>query len=318
MKQSNTFKLRLSDMNIKYILYTFVFTACFFHIGSAQEIKYNVSVNTPTLQMADPAVFKSFEKSVNEFLNNQRWTDLEVKEEEKVNVNVQFNLVKEFSERDFLFSISILATRPVYGTSYESVIFQYVDEKVAFTYEPGFAFIFNSNSYNDALSSVMGYYSYIILGLDKDSFADHSGSEMYSLAQTIMTSLPNNIANGDEFGWSVSKVGLNKVRSSFIENLLSPKLNDFRTGFYEYHRQGLDLSSTDIVNARKNMINAMKQIESSYDSYVNSLVVNLMGNIKGKELVEIFKPADKAEKQEIYKILTKIDPAGLQNYVDLR
>jgi hypothetical protein len=34
--------------------------------------------------------------------------------------------------------------------------------------------------------------------------------------------------------------------------------------------------------------------------------------------VEIFKPADKAEKQEIYKILTKIDPAGLQNYVDLR
>ena len=142
MKQSNTFKLRLSDMNIKYILYTFIFSACFFHIASAQEIKYNVSVNTPTLQMADPAVFKSFEKSVNEFLNNQRWTDLEVKEEEKVNVNVQFNLVKEFSERDFLFSISILATRPVYGTSYESVIFQYVDEKVAFTYEPGFAFIF--------------------------------------------------------------------------------------------------------------------------------------------------------------------------------
>ena len=82
MKQSNTFKLRLSDMNIKYILYTFVFSACFFHIASAQEIKYNVSVNTPTLQMADPAVFKSFEKSVNEFLNNQRWTDLEVKEEE--------------------------------------------------------------------------------------------------------------------------------------------------------------------------------------------------------------------------------------------
>ena len=89
-------------MNIKYILYTFVFSACFFHIAFAQEIKYNVSVNTPTLQMADPAVFKSFEKSVNEFLNNQRWTDLEVKEEEKVNVNVQFNLVKEFSERDFL------------------------------------------------------------------------------------------------------------------------------------------------------------------------------------------------------------------------
>ncbi len=305
-------------MKIKYIFYILFISVLFSTSVFTQEIRYTISVNTPTLQMADPAVFKSFEKAVTEFLNNQRWTDLEVKDEEKINCSVTFNLVKELSERDFIFSMSLLATRPVYGTSYESVLFQYVDEKVALTYEPGFAFIFNANSYNDQLTSILGYYSYIIIGLDKDSFADHGGSEMYTLAQTIMSSLPNNVANGDENGWSVSKVGLNKVRSSFVENLLSPKLNDFRTGFYEYHRQGLDLSSTDVENARKNMLNALKQIESSYDSYVNSLVVNLIGNIKGKELVEIFKPASKAEKAEVYKVLTKIDPAGLQNYVDLR
>lgn len=305
-------------MKFKYIFYSLLFSIWFSANVQAQEIKYSISVNTPTLQMADPNVFKSFEKAVNEFLNSQRWTDLEVKDEEKINCSVAFNLVKEITERDFIFSISLLATRPVYGTSYETVLFQYVDEKVALSYEPGFAFIFNAGSYNDQLTSILGYYSYIILGLDKDSFADHGGSEMYTLAQTIMASLPNNIANGDENGWSVSKVGLNKVRSSFVENLLSPKLNDFRTGFYEYHRQGLDLTSTDVENARKNILNALRQIESSYDSYVNSLVVNLIGNIKGKELVEIFKPATKAEKAEVYKFLTKIDPAGLANYIDLR
>jgi len=305
-------------MNLKYIFIVLVWCAFGLSKSAAQELTYTVSINTPTLQIADPNVFKSFEKSVSEFLNNQRFTDMQVNDEEKIKVSLNFNLVKEQSERDFIFSLSILATRPVYGSSYESVIFQYIDDRVAFSYEPGFAFIFNPNTFNDNLTSVLGYYSYIILGLDRDSFAERGGDEMYSRAQTIVGSLPTNIANNDDAGWSVSKVGLNKVRSSFIENLLSPKLNDFRTGFYEYHRQGLDLASTNVEDARKNIINAMKAIEKSYDSYVNSLVINLMGSIKGKELVEIFKPAPKNEKQEIYKILGKLDPAGLQNYVDLR
>lgn len=305
-------------MKFNNIFCILLITVLFSSTALSQEINYSLSVNTPTLQIADPNVFKSFEKSVAEWLNNQKWTNLEVKDEEKINCSITFNLVKELSERDFTFSVSLLATRPVYGTSYETVLFQYVDDKVSLSYEPGFAFIFNPGSYNDQLTSILGYYSYIILGLDKDSFSDRGGSDMYTLAQTIMASLPNNIANGDENGWSVSKVGLNKVRSSFVENLLSPKLNDFRTGFYEYHRQGLDLTATDVENARKNMLNALKQIESSYDAYVNSLVINLIGNIKGKELVEIFKPASKAEKTEVYKFLTKVDPAGLANYVDLR
>lgn len=305
---------------MKLKLYTFIALLLGFINFNAegQEIKYNISINTPTLQIADPNVFKSFDKAVLEFLNNQRWTDIEVREEEKIKVNFNFNLVKELSEREFIFSLSILATRPVYGTNYESVIFQYVDDKVAIAYEPGFAFIFNANTFNDNLTSVLGYYSYIILGLDKDSFADKGGSDMFARAQTIVQALSPTFANNDEAGWSVSKVGLNKVRTSFVENILSPKLSDFRTGFYEYHRQGLDLCSTDIENARKNMVGAMKGFEKSYDSYVNSLMVNLMGNIKGKELVEIFKPAPKTEKQDIYKILAKLDPAGLQNYVDLR
>ena len=286
--------------------------------ATAQEIKYNISVNTPTLQIADPNVFKSFDKSVIEFLNNQKWSDIEVRNEERLNVNLNFNLVKELSEREFVFSLSVLATRPVYGTGYETVLFQYVDDKVAISYEPGFAFIFNPNTFNDNLTSILAYYSYIILGLDRDSYAEKGGSDMFAVAQTIVQSLSPSYANNDEAGWSVSKVGLNKVRTSFVENLLSPKLSDFRTGFYEYHRQGLDLSSTDIENARKNIIGAMKGFEKSYDSYVNSLMINLMGNLKGKELVEIFKPAPKSEKQEIYKILAKLDPAGLQNYIDLR
>ncbi len=62
----------------------------------------------------------------------------------------------------------------------------------------------------------------------------------------------------------------------------------------------------------------MKSIEKSYDTYTNSIEINSFGTVKGNELVEIFKPASKAEKQDIYKIMSKLDPAGLQKYIDLR
>ena len=107
--------------------YRFLFIFILSSIGYqsfSQEIAFTVKVNTHTLQVADPAVFKNFEKSVTEFLNNQRFTDIEVKDEERIKVSLNFNLVKEQSEKDFIFSIAILAVRPVYGTNYETVIFQ--------------------------------------------------------------------------------------------------------------------------------------------------------------------------------------------------
>ncbi len=207
--------------------------------GFSQEFAFTVKVNTPTLQIADPGIFKNFEKSILEFLNNQRFTDMDLRDEEKIKVTLNFNLVKEQSEKDFVFSLAILAVRPVYGSSYESVIFQYVDDKVVFSYEPGNALIFNPNSYNDNLTSILGYYAYIILGLDRDSFAEKGGDQMFVNAQTVIGSLPTGLSNGDEYGWGANKAGLNKSRSSFVENLLSPKLNDFRIGFMNITDKGL-------------------------------------------------------------------------------
>ena len=47
-------------------------------------------------------------------------------------------------------------------------------------------------------------------------------------------------------------------------------------------------------------------------------MINVFGLNKGNELVQIFKPAPKNEKQDIYKIMSKLDPAGLQKFIDLR
>jgi len=285
----------------------------------AQEIKYNFTINTPRLFTAEPQTLEVLKKNLIEFLNNQKWTDEDIKDEEKINCNIQLNISKDKSPTEFEATMTILATRPVYASTYETVIFQYQDEKVNFIFEPGNIFTFTPNTFSNNLTSILAYYSYLIIGLDHDSFQDQGGEEMYDKAQDIVNVLPTGITQTDDAGWMVNSASKNNLTRYFlVENLKSKKLKDWRTGWYEYHRQGLDLASSDITNARKNILNALKLMEKSFDQYNNSLVISLMANVKSSEIVDIFRPADKADKDEVFRVLGKLYPSGRSNLIDLQ
>ena len=280
----------------------------------AQEIKYNFTINTPRLFTAEPQTLEVLKKNLIEFLNNQKWTDEDIKDEEKINCNIQLNISKDKSPTEFEATMTILATRPVYASTYETVIFQYQDEKVNFIFEPGNIFTFTPNTFSNNLTSILAYYSYLIIGLDHDSFQDQGGEEMYDKAQDIVNVLPTGITQTDDAGWMVNSASKNNLTRYFlVENL-----KDWRTGWYEYHRQGLDLASSDITNARKNILNALKLMEKSFDQYNNSLVISLMANVKSSEIVDIFRPADKADKDEVFRVLGKLYPSGRSNLIDLQ
>lgn len=285
----------------------------------AQEIKYNFTINTPRLFTAEPQTLEVLKKNLIEFLNNQKWTDEDIKDEEKINCNIQLNISKDKSPTEFEATMTILATRPVYASTYETVIFQYQDEKVNFIFEPGNIFTFTPNTFSNNLTSILAYYSYLIIGLDHDSFQDQGGEEMYDKAQDIVNVLPTGITQTDDAGWMVNSASKNNLTRYFlVENLKSKKLKDWRTGWYEYHRQGLDLASSDITNARKNILNALKLMEKSFDQYNNSLVISLMANVKSSEIVDIFRPADKADKDEVFRVLGKLYPSGRSNLIHLQ
>jgi hypothetical protein len=303
-------------MNKFFILLIVLFQI---NLLNGQEIKYNIKVVAPRLQTADPQTLTQLEKNLNEFLNNQQWTDVEVEDEEKINCNLQLNISADKSATSFEASLSILATRPVYGSTYESVIFQYVDDNVLFSYEPGITFTFNANTFSDNLTSILAYYSYIILGLDKDSFQEKGGQAMYGIAQQIVNTLPTSLSQDNAQGWSVnSATKNNKSRYYLVENLLNSKLNNWRTGWYEYHLQGLDRCFSNISDARHNIVNALKLMEQSYDQYPTSLMISLAANFKTNELVELFKPAGTEEKNDVFRFLNKTYPSGRQNFIDLQ
>jgi len=105
---------------------------CLFLLGSftsisAQELRVSCRVNAQKAQ-ADPQVFRSLETAIEEFMNNQKWTEDIFYENERIEVNLQVTIVEEISSTSFKADIGIQAVRPVYGTDYETPILTWIKQ----------------------------------------------------------------------------------------------------------------------------------------------------------------------------------------------
>ncbi|MFK8103500.1 MAG: DUF4835 family protein, partial [Saprospiraceae bacterium] len=157
----------------KIILFTVL---AFLHFASqAQEVIFDITINTPKLQTADPKVFESLEEALENFLNNRKWTEDVYEQEERIKCKVQLTIRDELSATSFNADLAIQATRPVFGSSYETALLSHVDKDVTFSYEPFQPLVYAKNTYNDNLTSIMAFYVYIILAMDYDSFSAFGG-----------------------------------------------------------------------------------------------------------------------------------------------
>ena len=59
---------------------------------NAQELEFDVTVNTPKLQTVDPKVFQDMESQLQNFLNNTKWTNDEFGQQEKIKCNIQLTI----------------------------------------------------------------------------------------------------------------------------------------------------------------------------------------------------------------------------------
>ena len=240
--------------------------------AKAQELNCRVTVNTPKLQTVDPKVFKTLETAINNYINNSRWTEDQFKETEKITCNMTLNITEEISATSFKADLAIQATRPVYGTDYETVIFSHSDKNVAFRYEEFQPLEYSENVFTNNLSAILAYYCYIIIGTDYDTFAENGGELHYQKAQNIVSTIPSNIA--DVFpGWK--SIESQRNRYWMIENFLSPRMVNFRKAMYAYHRGGLDRMSTETPGAVIACATAITQIAEAHKVYRNTMIVQM-------------------------------------------
>jgi len=278
---------------------------------SAQELDFQVTINSVKAQKSDPAVFESMEKAIREFINTRDWIDDKFQTEERIKGSIQLTITNDPSANSFEADLAIQATRPTYGSTYQTALLNHVDKEVRFTFEQFEPLIYTQNVYNDNLSSIISFYVYMVLGLDYDSFSPYGGNPYFLLAQEVMNTIPPQVAESVK-GWR--SLDGNRNRFWFLDNLLNPKVKPYRRAMYDYHRQGLDLMSTDTETGKATILTALAAVDEVHKAYPNSMIIQMFSNTKPEEIIEIFKVGSREQKSKISQIMTRLDPSRASRY----
>ena len=274
----------------------------------AQELLCNVRVNSSQVQTSDRKVFQTMQKEIYEFINNRKWTSTNIQNEERIECTIMINISKKISNDEFEGSIQIQSTRPVYGTSYKSTLFNYLDNNFRFKYLEYQSLEFSESTHMSNLTSVLAFYVNIILGLDFATFSEDGSYEYFNKAQIIV----NNAQNAPEKGWKAFES--DKNRYWLAHDLMDQRYSEFHMCMYRYHRQGLDKLGEEPEDARFEITEALEALKSIYRENSSAFILKLFFDAKADEIVNIYSEAFPNEQARVIKTLVEIDPSNSSKY----
>lgn len=282
---------------------------------AAQELNATVRVIAPNLGTSDKSIVSQLERNVKDFLNNQRWTQDVYESNEKIKCNFQIVISADRGDNNLLIDLSVQASRPVFNSNYETPLINVIDKGIPISFDPYKNLENSKETYYDNLSSVLTFYAYLILALDYESYSLEGGEQYLQLLNNMMNSLPSNVRSQDD-AWSPAKDKRNN-RYFIVENLTNPRMKLFRRAFYEYHRQAMDQFSKDAVGSRALLTNVIKDIGRANSNYPETHFMKIFSFTKQLEILEIFKQGTPQEKQSVKEVMTQIDPANSNQYINL-
>ena len=287
---------------MKYKGLAFLFVLFVSHWIIGQELNCTVTVNADRMTDVNPQIFKNLEKQVAEFLNNTKWTNLEYQQNEKIACNFFIN-VSEFKNNNMAATIQVQSSRAVFNSTYASPILNVNDKDFNFRYLEFEQLVFDQNSFNSNLTSVLAFYANIIIGLDMDSFAENGGSKYLEIASNIM-----NVAQSSGFkGWTQAE-GNNNNRYFLISDILSNTFAPYRKALYEYHFKGLDIMSDDLLKGKENVMLAISTLSEIHNVRPNSFVMRTFFDAKTDEIVSIFSGGPRVDVVKLSETLNRISP----------
>ena len=269
---------------------------------SSQELNCQVTVNFDQVSGSNRQVFTTLETAISEFVNQKKWTDKTVKSQERINCAINIIITKRDNNL-FEGSIQIQSTRPVYGTSYETPVLNIRDNDFNFKYNEFDQFIYNPTRFDSNLISTIVFYTYIILGVDADSYALNGGETYLKEAENVtLLAQQSGLA-----AWS-NQVGVQN-RFQMIDNLLSPGLNQFRSVIYNYHRKGLDELTGDAKIAKQSLENSIITLDRLFNKVIGNPLLRLFFDAKADEIVNLYSDGPNTRsKQRLLVVLQKISP----------
>lgn len=281
-------------------------------LTQAQELNCQVNINSDQLiaqQKTDFSYVNQLKTVISEFMNTRRWTNDQFTPAERINCSMNINLVKSLTQGVFEATAQIVVTRPVYGTSYETTTFSYVDRAFNFVYLPTTPIYFRENVYSDELTSLLAFYANVILAVDYDSFSRQGGNPYVQRAYAIV-----NLAQQGSVNPSWQTGGDRRNRYWLIENMQNQQLAPFRDAMYTYHRQGLDVFGANPVQVRKQTLDLLTTIRTIGQQLPNSVLLNSFFDAKGEEIYNILFEGTQPERKKAFDLLSFLDPSKTETY----
>jgi hypothetical protein len=264
-------------MRIKFLVFLFLSVFC----ANSQELKAVVSINTDQVTSVNPQIFKNLEKQVFDFLNNTKFSEKVVKQNEKINCSFFF-IVTKFESNNFEVSLQVNSSRPVYNSTFTTPILNINDKDFSFKYIEFENLIYDPNAFTSNLVSVLSFYANIIIASDADTFSDKGGTDSYETALNI-----TNVAQSSGFsGWV--QTGKKTTRFNLISDLMSNTFDAYRETLYEYHINGLDKMADDLKQGKLGVVNAIDTLLKVHKVRPNSLLARTFFDAKTDELVDVF------------------------------
>lgn len=268
----------------------------------SQELNCLVNVNYQQISGSNVQIFKTLEKSLTEFINQTKWTNRVVQNEEKVDCAMNI-IITERDNNTFNSTLQIQSTRPVYGSSYSSPVLNLKDNDFSFKYNEFDPLFYNKNSFDSNLISTIVFYVYTILGVDADTFSKNGGDYELKEAQNVMLQ-----AQQSGIGSWQNVVG-KQNRFLLIDNLLSSKLKIYRNVMYDYHIKGLDNFANNKEFAKQTIEDSVLKMQNLYNKTVGNYLIRLFFDAKADEIVNVYSDGPRTRNvQRLTTALRKISP----------
>lgn len=279
---------------------------------NSQELNCNVQISAQKIQGSNRQVFETMQRDIYEFMNNTVWTNHVYNYAERIDCNILINLTEQLSADEFRGTIQIQLRRPVYNTTYNTTLLNFIDNYFQFRYVEFQPLEFDPTTHRTNLISVLAFYTYIILGFDYDSFSPQGGTEFFQMAEKIVT----NAQNAPESGWKPYDGSRNRNRYWLIKNILDKEYEGVRKFVYDFNKNGLDKMESRISEARTSMVESLRLIQEVYRRKPDPFMyyLQIVMESRADELVNIFSEAFPEEKSRAIQILTEIDPSNKTKY----
>jgi hypothetical protein len=286
-----------------------------FLTSNAQELQARITINHSQIQGTDVSVFENLKQTLEQFVNERQWTDLQFQKNERIQCNFNITVTKYVKEEDrFECNALIQANRPVYNSAYTTTLYNNRDDNFHFEFKQFDQINYNDETVDNQLTALFAYYAYLIIGLDLDSFAPLGGTDILQRCVYLV----NNAQDLGFPGWKLFEDSRN--RFAIINDYMDESMKPFRQLQYDYYRKGLDEMANNAERGRTEITNALESgLKTAHENKPLSLLPQIWTDYKKDELKSIYSgKGTQKEKERIYDMLMAINASQSNTWDEIK